>query len=515
MPDNDIEKIQPVEFDAANSPALTPASAAKKSDRPSPWVWFGLGMLALLALVVIFVLPTLVTEYELPLERRAVDVASVAPEPGQAPARASSNAVSPFTEAQRAIQRKEAQDVLAELLAVQAELDAIEVEAWAEVDYQSALAEAQAGDDAYLAQDFIGAQSSYQAGLSGLQGLLQRVPTVLEQTLVDGEAALGTGDSARALEKFSIAVKLDPENERAAIGLERAGNLDEVNAIIAEAESLLQAGQLETARDRFREAMDLDPQNSMARDAYGAINRQILENRFARVMSEGFSLLQNQQPERAIEAFEKAAALGINQDQAAAAIQQTRDAVALVEIDRLRSQAEEAQNAEQWQQVVARYEEVLEIDPNLVFAQQGLDYAGKRLRLDQLLEAAIASPERFADDQVYQQTVDVYYTGRNLESPGPRLRSQLDRLEALLESSQIPVTVNFVSDNATRVTLLRHEELGSFDARSLSLKPGRYVAMGIREGYRDVRTEFVVGFGQTPEAVVVVCEEEVVATRGR
>ena len=93
--------------------------------------------------------------------------------------------------------------------------------------------------------------------------------------------------------------------------------------------------------------------------------------------------------------------------------------------------------------------------------------------------------------------------------------SQLDQLEGLLENSQIPVTVQFQSDNQTQVTLLRIAELGNFQSQSLSLKPGRYVAVGVREGFRDVRQEFVVGFGQTPDAVVVKCEEPIVATRDR
>lgn len=459
-------------------------------------------------------LPTVVTEYELPLERRA-EISAPASAPTRGAPANSENAVSPFNAAQLSIQRKEAQDVLADLLEAQAELAAMEVEAWAGAAYQAALAEAQAGDDAYLEQDFTGARDRYEAGLQGLQALQERVPVVLEQHLVDGEAGLQAGNSALAREKFSIALKLDPDNDRARIGFERSGSLDQVNAMLADAEGLRESGQLEAARDRYRDARNLDPENRAAREGYEATSRQLLENRFARIMSEGFNLLQNNQPEQAIEAFQRAAALGVNQDQAAAAIQQTQDAVALVEIERVRDRAVEAESAEEWQQVVDAYLQVLDIDPNLVFAQQGLDYAGKRLRLDQLLEAAIASPERFAEEDVYQQTLDIYYTGRGLESPGPRLQSQLDRLEGLLENSQIPVTVNFRSDNATRVTLLRQQELGTFEVTSLALKPGRYVAVGVRQGYRDVREEFLVGFGQTPETVVVQCEEEVVTTRGR
>jgi tetratricopeptide (TPR) repeat protein len=513
MTEQDSQKIQPVEFDASQSPVVATVAPETGSHKPSPWVWLGLGALAIVALAVIFVLPTVVSEYELPLERR-IETTATPPLPAGSTPQSQANRVSPFTEAQRALQRKEAQDVLAELLAAQAGLDILEVEEWAQTEYDEALAVAQLGDEVYLQQDFIGARDRYQESYEGLQQLLQRVPVVLSQYLVDGEAALLANDSALAAEKFSVAIKLDPDSERAQVGLDRSNNLDEVNAMLAEGSALQEAGDLEAAIERFAAALDLDANSSEASSLLDAANRQLLENRFAGIMSEGFSLLQNEQPELAIEAFERAATLGINRDQADAAIQQTRDAVARVEIDRLGDEAGAAQNAEQWQQAVDAFQQVLQIDSNLLFAQQGLDYSGKRLRLDQLLEGSIANPERFSDDEVYQQTLDIFFTGRGIENPGPRLVSQLDRLQVLLENSQVPVTVNFVSDNATRVTLVRIADLGQFAATSLDLKPGRYVAVGIRDGYRDVRQEFLVGFGQTPEAVVVRCEEEVV-TRGR
>jgi hypothetical protein len=63
-----------------------------------------------------------------------------------------------------------------------------------------------------------------------------------------------------------------------------------------------------------------------------------------------------------------------------------------------------------------------------------------------------------------------------------------------------------LSDNATKVTLLRKGELGTFQQHNIKLKPGRYVALGERAGYRDVRVEFsVLPANNAP--VEVRCEE--------
>ncbi|MCH7816521.1 MAG: hypothetical protein IIC60_08130 [Proteobacteria bacterium] len=98
---------------------------------------------------------------------------------------------------------------------------------------------------------------------------------------------------------------------------------------------------------------------------------------------------------------------------------------------------------------------------------------------------------------------------------GPRLSGQLDELQIFLENSQVPIDVQLISDALTDVTLLRIGNLGTFKQTSVSLKPGHYVAVGKRIGYREVRAEFTVGFGQTPNSVLVKCEERIVATNRR
>jgi hypothetical protein len=69
--------------------------------------------------------------------------------------------------------------------------------------------------------------------------------------------------------------------------------------------------------------------------------------------------------------------------------------------------------------------------------------------------------------------------------------------------------VTLVSDNATEVTVYRVGELGTFAARELELKPGRYTAVGSRRGFRDVRETFTVLPGRENGPVTVVCVESI------
>ncbi len=488
---------------APPSPAPAAPPSAVRS-RPSAPMWFGLGGLVVVALFVVFVLPPIVEEYELPLPRAA---GPVPPEPA-APAPAAAE-VSPFEAAQRGRERAAAQDALAALLERQAELDAMAVDRWGRRDYEAALAEAEAGDEHYRGGGFALAAEYYARGRDRLAGLLAGAPEAAARLLAEGADALAAGDARTAEDRFSLARTLLPDSEEARAGLARARTFDEVERLLRRAGELAGDGELEAARDLYREAAALDGRNEEAPRRIGELGALIAEREFAGVMSRGYALMEAGEPERAIAAFRQARALGIRRAEAEAAIAQVEDQVAGARIDAIRAEVAGAEAAERWRAAAAGYDRALAIDPSLVFAVDGRDHAGKRAHLDSLLTDLIGDPERLGENAVFEQAADVYHTGRAIESPGPRLAGQLDRLEGLLEAARIPAAVELRSDGLTEVTVLRVGRIGKFETRSLTLSPGRYVAVGRRIGYRDVRREFAVGFGNEPGAVEVRCTERV------
>ena len=65
------------------------------------------------------------------------------------------------------------------------------------------------------------------------------------------------------------------------------------------------------------------------------------------------------------------------------------------------------------------------------------------------------------------------------------------------------------SDNLPQVSIYHVGRLGAFAAHILDLKPGKYVAVGTRPGYRDVREEFVVALNANSVVVNIRCTEKV------
>jgi hypothetical protein len=89
------------------------------------------------------------------------------------------------------------------------------------------------------------------------------------------------------------------------------------------------------------------------------------------------------------------------------------------------------------------------------------------------------------------------------------LRGQIERLKAQLAVAAQPVAVQFESDNQTTVVIYKVGNLGTFSSRSLELRPGPYVVVGTRDGYRDVRRNIRVDPAGNMPPVVIRCEEAI------
>lgn len=504
---NDSDRSGPQPWASAIPQAANNAATRKG---PGPLVWVLFGILGLLALAVVFVLPGVVAQYELPFTPRAPLSESA---PVASPT--SSIAISPFEEAQRARQRQEAQQVLASLLERQKALDALAVTQWAQAPYEAALAAARQGDEFYRKQTFADAGDQYRAADAALAALQEQLPKVYEDAMQQGRVALQEGAAALAKERFTLALAVRPRDQDAQAGLGRAQSLDEVANLLDEARNLRDAGKLAEALASVQRASALDGTDQDALSLARELRNLQADQAFNAVMSEGFNALQAGNSDAAIRAFERALSMRPGSTQAQEAITQTRDQLAVTQITGHRSKAEALVAQEQWAAAVEEYDAALEVDGNLVFALEGKDYAQKRLQLDGLLQDAIEQPTRLAATAVYEQTVQVYYTGRNIDNAGQRLLGQLDTLEDLLNKAQVPVEVQLVSDNQTEVTLYQVGVLGRFSNQVLTLKPGKYVAVGTKPGYRDVRTEFEVGFDQRSAPVAVACTEKIAAVNRR
>jgi hypothetical protein len=151
----------------------------------------------------------------------------------------------------------------------------------------------------------------------------------------------------------------------------------------------------------------------------------------------------------------------------------------------------------------------LKLDGSLEFAAQGRARTQPRAALNKQFEALIGKPDRLLSPEVRKQAHAMLTEAAKVTPPGPVLSKQIQQLGDELARAEAPVAVALRSDNQTNVVINRVSPLGTFAQHQLQLVPGRYVAVGTRQGYRDVRKEFTVLPGEPPAPLTVQCEEPI------
>lgn len=474
------------------------------SQQTQPW-WIAhrmqvisFGVLIALLLGVIFILPNTVNQ---PTSQSAAGNTQTALPSGKAE--------SPWSEAQRAKQRREAQTVLAEILKLQRSLEEKNVKRWAELDYQDAMDTAAAGDDFYRLREFSKAQQQYRDSLAKFNSLADSVDPKYEAFMLSGQSGLTEGDSEAASTAFELASLIRPDSTAAQKGIQQAQALNGVLAKLDEAELQRKAGNLEAATDLVKQALKSDPDATSARSLLKSLKADTLERNFTAAMSEGYAALQNAQFSKSRGKFKRALALKPQSNEAKTALAQAGNQQTQVNIKNLLAAASDLEAKESWQEAQDKYEQALALDKSIITARIGKIRSETRNSLDRDFKKLLADPERLTSEAVYKQAQLIIKDASGLAQSSPRLHQQIAALKALLGKAVTPITVHLQSDELTEVTLYKIGRLGSFKSHSLDLKPGSYVAVGKRDGYRDVRQEFNVSWSKTMKAVIIQCEERV------
>ena len=167
---------------------------------------------------------------------------------------------------------------------------------------------------------------------------------------------------------------------------------------------------------------------------------------------------------------------------------------------------------ERWAEALVAYESMLAKDPNLTIARTNSVQAKERAELDQRLEELLTQPVNWWNPQGRNLAQSVLSEARSVDQTGPKLQSQINALSEQIELANRQVPVTLVSDQLCQVVVYKVGRLGQFQSTELKLYPGRYTVVGTRNGYRDVRREFLVSPEPRTEPVVLHCNEKVADT---
>jgi tetratricopeptide (TPR) repeat protein len=409
----------------------------------------------------------------------------------------------------RVVARSDTDTILGQLLSRMETLEGRGVQRWGGLRFSQAQAVYEEGDEAYLARDYALAMAKYEEAIELLDPLLDEVEQVFATTLAEAQAALDAADSIEAVRLFELAVAITPNHPGARAGYTRAKNLDTVMSLTDQGLRFENDLELEAARQSFSQAVELDPQWQPAQEGLDRVQETIRQMEFDLRMTEGLISLSEGDYAGARAAFRMAQEIMPGSPEPADGLLQVDQGVRLNRISSLELRAQDEEESEAWETAIETYQEILEIDPDLAFAQDGLQRAQQMTALHAQLDEYIAKPDSLSSPGTMARATRLVVDITRMPEIGPRLGGQRDELSRLLKRAATPLTVTFVSDNVTDVSIYKVGKLGSFETHELELRPGTYVAVGSRPGYRDVRLEFRVAPELDREPVVVRCEEPI------
>ena len=505
---------RPAGSSAFETAAAAPLDTDERGIRPG---LLGGGLLALLLLLagVVFVLPGKVDDpddapvaVEQPVDT-AAPARPEAPEEARPGVSFNENREDLSGRDRRVQDRAATEEVLGTLLSMMNTLEQRAVQRWGGLRFRRAQGIYAEGDRAYLARDYAAASEKYRQAIAVVEPLIDEVDDVFRQALGDAQAALDAADAPEAVRLFELAVAISPNDATARAGFDRAMNLDEVMSLTDRALEYENNLELEAARASFERAAEIDPKWEPARTGLARVREAITRMRFDQRMTEGLTALAEGDYLAARAAFRMAETLKPGSPEPADGLLQVEQGIQLDRIGALEARARRQEAGEQWRDAVDTYTRILDLDANLSFAQQGLAESRRMTALHQRLDDYIAEPDRLSSPSTMQAATMLVVDITRMLDIGPRLSDQRDELSRLLKRAATPLKVRIVSDNATEVSIYKVGRLGSFGERELELRPGTYVAVGSRPGYRDVRIEFRVAPEIEMTPVVVRSEEPI------
>ena len=519
------------------APAAPADESARASSGISPKVVYGgLGLLLALFLAVIFLLPGAVDqtpvaespatadttsdesenqlstegdESLLPADQPAEEnlLSNVPPVPGDEDAGFNENSVDSASQA--AALRVATDEALGDLLSRLERLQYRAIDRWGGQPYLDAVNVYNEGDEAYLAKNYRVALQRYREAIEMLDPFFDRIDQVFEQTLGEAEDAFDNGDHLEAVRLYDLAVAITPGHAGAAAGLRRALNLESVLSLMEQGLKYEDDLELDAARLSFEKVLELDGAWQPAINALDRIRAAIKNMSFEQRMTEGLNALAAGDYPSARAAFNAAKILDPTSTQPADGLLQVDQEIRLSNIQRLEARAADLEAAEEWETSIAVYQEILEIDSALDFAKDGLARSSGRAKLHQSLLEFIENPDGLSEEATMQRATRMLLDVSRLSPMGPRLENQKNELSRLLKRAATPMTVQLVSDNITNVAIFKVGRFGQFGQQEISLRPGVYVAVGSRPGFKDIRMEFRVAPEIEMKPIVIQCEEQI------
>jgi serine/threonine protein kinase/Tfp pilus assembly protein PilF len=498
----------PPEASSSAAPVLRPPAAAAVQREASParresaessrnlQYAIAAGVLALAALVVFVVLPHWVKS-------------SGTPESPSESAEMGDEETSSSLRETATASKSSVESMLAQLIPMREQLETAGVERWAATDHARAKEIEGRGDAAFIKGDYATAKTHYGEALVIVEELAGQRGAALAASLEAGADALEEGDQQRAIESFGLALAIEPNDAAALEGARRAEGLGALMSHMSAGKTFEAGDALDSARGEYAKALEIDPQYAPAREALERVETVQADHDYESNLSLALVSMANGNLGAARSHFERARALRPDSPEVVGGLRQLQQIESSRAIASLRKRAEAAESTEDWSEAASLYQTILKTQDNLSFAEKGLQRNRELARIAERIAKLLSDPTQLFRPEELEEAGNLVEFGQRAADGKPKLGQQVRNLEIAVQLASTPIAVVFESDSVTEVVIRGVGTLGNFARRDVPLKPGRYVVLGRRDGYRDTRSEISVIPGRQQPVVEVRCTEKI------
>ncbi|EDY83433.1 tetratricopeptide repeat domain protein [Verrucomicrobiia bacterium DG1235] len=371
--------------------------------------------------------------------------------------------------------------------------------------FEAAFGAASEGKNFLDAGSFSPALQRMEEAAQSLDQVENAIQDYIRGNAAQGNRFIAQGKSPEAVEAFTKVLELDPANEEALKQLQRARVADKVFAALQAAKQNEGEGEFETALGYFKQAASIDSGSAKAQSGVARVNRKIEERDFTIAYSAAQVAIAESKYEDAIRNYQAALAIFPERTDIESAISRARAEKRQNDIVTRITQAYDFERVFDWESARNLYQELVNMEPELQEAKDGLLRTGRMirsiLRYETLLEVAKTEAQR-TEFQLAIRTFDEAMRSKPEYLP---LTEDGERLRKFLQLQSQPVRVTLVSDGSTWVSVqgpsMRKPE--KFDSTVVSLLPGKYFIIGRKKGYQDVRFGLQIRAGMTQEPITV------------
>lgn len=458
-------------------------------------------ILMILAISVVFILP------QLPVQKLFDDPSESLIEADN------SSEISQSRIAEKTKYRKDAQLVLEKIVDIRDLLKSKSIEKWNAEKFNIALENISIGDDLYREGEYLRSIKQYREALDQLNNLQEEAANIIESTIISANNNIEKLDSELTVEQtinsINLAFDIDKNNESIRLLKERSLKLPDLFNKVMKSNQLISEQKYEDAFSVLSEAIMLDPYRKKTKTSMENLNKQIKEKTFIEFMSEGFEAMDQNNFSSARKVFNEALKTYPERPDIYDALNQLESRESSFQIKERIKNAEANENLENWSEAKKEYEALLESDNSLVSLKARLINVRIRAELDEQLENLINNPLTLRSDELHQKAKKLLKTAQGINQRGAKLEKQIENVSKIIVQARNPIPVNFFSDNKTKVTIFKIGSLGLFEKRTIELVPGKYVALGQRVGFRDVRLDFAIEPNEVDKNISIMCVESI------